>query len=76
MLNALDHNLTEHAPQYVALLSLLLVAAISNMPHPDEPFGWRTLYKWLYNSLQAFVGAVRPTPRPPDPPSSGPTQTR
>ena len=61
---------TEHisrtAPEYIALLGLLLVALIANMPTPQVMQkligeGWAfVLYKWVYDSLQAFMAARSP----------------
>jgi hypothetical protein len=63
------------APEYVALLGLLIVAMIANMPHPEtiqELLGTTKLaqwsgvsYRWMYDSLQAFMAARNPHPPTP-----------
>jgi hypothetical protein len=45
------------------ILSLLAIAAILNMPRPRTS----TLYKWLYGTLQSFMGAIRPNEHPQNP---------
>lgn len=70
MLNGLLSHLSKDAPEYTALLGLLAVAVIANMPHPEtitallglsKPAQWLGVgYKWGYDSLQAFMAARNP----------------
>lgn len=82
ILHAIVLHLQKDAPEYTALLGLFFVAVIANMPHPDvierllgtsKPAQWAAvLYKWLYDSLQAFMAARNPHPQQP----AGPAQLK
>lgn len=76
-------HIAKDAPEYTALLGLFAVAAIANMPHSDViarllgsslPAQWAAVaYKWLYDSLQAFMAARNPHP-PTQPAEPAPPQ--
>lgn len=73
--HALQQHILKSMPEYVALFALFVVAVIANMPHPDVVSAWITTpstawnkfkamvaiwYKWLYDSLQAFMASRHP----------------
>lgn len=63
-MTGLAEHLAKDAPEYTALIGLFAVAVIANMPPPGSKTSWSTAYKWLYDSLQAFMAAR--SPRPPE----------
>lgn len=61
--------------QHEGVFNLLGIAVVVNMPRPGQQSVW---YRWLFASVQSFVGSLRPHPEPPPEPkvvpSDDPTQ--
>ena len=61
-MNALIDHIVRNAADDTAIIGLLTVAIVANMPRPGSRFSLLTLYTWLYDSLQAFMAARNPHP--------------
>ena len=61
-MTGLVQHIEANMPEYTALLGLLAVAIIANMPKPGAKVSLLTFYTWLYDSLQAFMSARNPKP--------------
>lgn len=74
-----EDHVVKSWPEYTVIFGLLLVAIIANMPKPDvidrllmdTASLWikckelvAILYRWVYESLQAFMAARHPQPPP------------
>lgn len=65
--HAFQQHVIKSLPEYSIILGLLIVAIVANMPRPEVVAAWlqkisfldlcSIAYKWLYDSLQAFMAA-------------------
>ena len=71
--NMIGQHLSANAGAYGTGLVALALASIRCMPQPGASFTGKTLYGWVYETLQT----VLPTPRPTNPlPPVGPATTK
>jgi hypothetical protein len=75
VLQALQQHILKSIPEYAIIGGLFFVAIIANMPRPEVVSSWlmaaesrwvkfkeliAILYRWVYESLQAFMAARHP----------------
>lgn len=67
---ALQQHMLKSIPEYVAMIGILILVTIANMPLPAVIREWllkprfvelvAIVYKWVYDAFQAFLKLLRP----------------
>jgi hypothetical protein len=61
-------HVTSHLAAYGVGSGVVIMAAIQCMPKPGEPWNWKTIYTWIYETLQTVLPVNR-SARPHQPPT-------